>query len=123
MVYIESASRRQKATYWAAGTTSTSAGQKKVQASIEIKVRWEDKEQDALNAQGETIRVDAVAVVNRDIEVGSIMWLGAKRDWTTATGNLKKVISFSKIPNIKGTRFRRVVGLERFSESLPTIET
>ena len=85
MVYLETTSRRQRATYWPAGTTSTSTGQKKVQAPIEIKVRWEDKEQDALNAEGEVIRVDASAVVDRDIEVGSIMWLGRKRDWTATT--------------------------------------
>ena len=123
MVYIETTHLHQKATYWAAGTTSTSIGQKRVQAAIEIDVRWEDGESDALNAEGETIRIDATAVVDRDIEVGSIMWLGEKADWTSSTGNLREVVSFSKIPNLKGTRYRRVVGLVKYSDNLPPIQS
>lgn len=123
MVYIETTSRKQKAVLWPAGTDSTSTGRKKVLANTEIKVRWEDREQDALNVEGETIRVDATAVVDRDIEVGSLMWLGAKADWTALTGNLKEVVSIGKIPNLKSTRFRRVVGLVRYSDDLPPIQT
>ena len=122
MVYIETMSRRQKATLWAAGTESTSIGRKKVLPSVEISVRWEDKEQDALNAEGETIRVDSLVVVDRDVAVGSLMWLGEKADWTTSAGNLREVLSFSKVPNIKGTRFRRTVGLIRYSDDLPPIQ-
>lgn len=123
MVYIESMGRNQKATYWAAGTGSTSLGRKKVLASTEIDVRWEDREQDALGPDGETIRVDSVAVVAQDIEVGSILWLGKRADWTSAVGNLKEVVSFSKVPNLKGTRFRRIVGLVRYRDALPPIQT
>jgi len=122
MVYIETMGRKQKATYWAAGTTYTDTGQLKITASIEISVRWEDKEQEALDGQGNTIRMDAVVVVDRDIGVGSLMWLGEKADWIAATGGLYEVVSFSKVPNLKGTRFRRVVGLIRYSESLPPLE-
>lgn len=123
MVYIESTSRRQDATLWPAGTESTSISRKKVLANIAIKVRWEDKKQDALDASGETIKVDALAVVDRDIAIGSLMWLGKRANWTAATGDLKEVVSFSKIPNLKGTRFRRVVGLIRYSDDLPPIQT
>lgn len=123
MVYIESTSRRQDATLWAAGTESTSIGRKKVLANIAVKVRWEDREQDALDASGETIRVDALAVVDRDVAIGSLMWLGKRANWTAATGDLKEVVTFSKVPNLKGTRFRRVVGLIRYSEDLPPVQT
>lgn len=122
MVYIETTGRKQKATLWAAGTESTSIGQKKVLAAVEIDVRWEEKQQDALNEQGETIRVDALVVVGQDIAVGSLMWLGELADWSAATGNLKEVVAFSKIPSLKGTRFRRTVSLVRYSESLPPIQ-
>ncbi len=123
MVYIEFTSRRQDATLWAAGTESTEIGRKKVLANVAIKVRWEDREQDALDASGETIRVDALAVVDRDVAIGSLMWLGKRADWSTATGDLKEVVTFSKVPNLKGTRFRRVVGLIRYSDDLPPIQT
>lgn len=123
MVRLESASRRQKATLWPAGTESTSAGQKKVAAAVEIDVRWEDKEEDALDEKGEVIRIDAAVIVNQNIEVGSLMWLGRKRDWSETVGNLREVVSFSKIPTLKGKRFRRVAGLKRFSDTLPPIQT
>jgi hypothetical protein len=123
MVYIESTSRRQDATLWAAGTETTSIGRKKVLASVAVEVRWEDREQDALNAEGETIRVDALAVVDRDIAIGSLMWLGKRANWTATIGDLKEVVTFSKVPNLKGTRLRRVVGLIRYSDDLPPIQT
>lgn len=123
MVYIESMSLRQDATLWAAGTESTSIGRKKVLANTAIKVRWEESEQDALDVEGETIRVDALAVVDQDIAIGSLMWLGKRANWTVATGELKEVVTFSKIPNLKGTRFRRTVGLIRYSNDLPPIQT
>ena len=123
MVYLETSSRRQKAVLWAAGTEHTSEGRKKVIAAVEIDVRWEEKQQDALNEAGEIIRVDAVAVVNQTVAVGSLMWLGELEDWVAATGGLKEVVSFSSVPNIKATRFRKTVGLVRYSESLPPIET
>lgn len=123
MVYIESMSRRQNATLWAAGTESTSTGRKKVLASVAIKVRWEDEEHDVLGAGGETIKAHTLVVVDRDIAIGSLMWLGKRANWTAAVGDLKEVVSFSKVPNIKGTRFRRVVSLIRYSNALPPIQT
>lgn len=123
MVRLETASLKQKATLWPAGTESTKSGQKKVTTAVELDVRWEDKEEDALDSKGEVIRIDATAIVKQDIEVGSLMWLGRKRDWSAGVGNLREVVSFSKIPSLKGGRFRRVAGLRRFSDTLPPIQT
>jgi len=123
MVYLETASRHQKATYWAAGTETTDDGRKKVLAATEITVRWNNKQSDAIAPEGELIRVDATVVVDRDVEIGSLMWLGEKADWSASVGGLNEVVTFSKVPNVKGTRYRRVVGLVRYSDSLPPIET
>jgi len=122
MVRIETTSRRRKAVLYASDDAPlTSIGQKKVAAAVELDVRWEEKQTDALNARGETIKVDVTVVVNQDITVGSLMWLGAKDDLPSPVTDLKEVVSFSKTPNIKGTKFRRVVGLIRYSNSLPPI--
>jgi len=121
MVSIETLGRKQKATYWPSGTTYTDTGQLKVQAAIEIDVRWEDRQQEALDGDGNTIRVDAVVVVDRNIAVGSMMWLGEKADWADGE-QLNEVVSFDKVPNLKATRYRRVVGLIRYSDSLPPLE-
>ena len=121
MVRFETTSRTQKAVLYASSTDHTSQGQKKVAAAVELDVRWEEGQSDALNDRGETIRIDATAVVDQDITVGSLVWLGAKDDLPSPVTDLKEVVSFSKIPNQKGTVFRRVVGLIRYSNALPPI--
>jgi len=123
MVYIESASRLQKAVLWELGTTATSTGKAKVKAAAEISVRWVEAESQGLSEAGETIRLDSKAVVNQDIEVGSLMWLGSLSSLPSPVTDLYKVVSFSKVAGIKATRFRRSVGLQRYSDTLPPIET
>lgn len=123
MVKIETTRRRQYAVLWAAGTTYTEIGRKKVQRAVQVEVRWEEKQTDAMNAHGESIRIDATVVVDQDVEIGSLMWLGELADWTSSSGDIYEVVSFSKVPNLKQTRLRRVVGLVRYSDSLPSIET
>lgn len=121
MVYIESMGRTQKAVLWAAGTTSTSIGRKKVSAAVEIDVRWENVQRDALGDDGETIVTDATVQVYQDVAVGSLVWLGELADWSTSVGGLHEVVTVGKIPNLKGTRFRRILGVIRYSNSLPPI--
>lgn len=121
MVRFETTSRHQKAVLYASSTGHTSQGQKKVSAAVELDVRWEEGQSDALNERGETIRVDATVVVDRDITIGSLMWLGAKDDLPSPVTSLKEVVTFSKIPGLKSQVFRRIVGLIRYSDSLPPI--
>ena len=122
MVRFETTSRNQKAVLYASSAAPlTSIGQKKVDAAVELDVRWEEGQSDALDANGEKIRVDALVVVDRDITIGSLMWLGAKDDLPSPVTDLKEVVAFAKIPNEKGTTFRRTVGLIRYSNSLPPI--
>ena len=113
---------KQKATYWAAGATSTSTGKKKVAAAVEIDCRWEDGQSDALNGSGEAIRLDATVVVDRDVAVGSLFWLGEKADWSASVGGLYEAVTFSDTPDIRGKHFRKVVGLIRYNDKLPPIE-
>lgn len=121
MVYLESMGRKQKAVLWAASTASTSIGRKKVTAAIEIDVRWENSQSDGLDADGETIKFDATVQVYQDVAVGSLLWLGELADWTATTGGLFEVQTVGKIPNLKSTRFRRILGLRRYSDTLPPI--
>lgn len=119
----ENSSRYQKAVLWAAGVANgvDDYGEQKVSAAAELDVRWEERRQEALDPNGETIAVDAVAVVDQDIVVGSIMWLGDIDDVATPPVDLKQVVAFNKIPDVKGGRFRQTVGLIRFSNKLPTL--
>lgn len=114
----ETTSRHQKAVLWAANGFDD-YGEPKVDAAVEIDVRWEEKLQEAVDPNGNTVAVDAVAVVNQDIVVGSIMWLGKKDDLATPPVDLKQVMAFNKIPDVKGRVFRRTVDLVRYSNELP----
>lgn len=116
----ETTSRHQKAVLWAANGV-TDYGKIKVDAAAEIDVRWEEGLQEAVDPNGETIAIDAMVVVDQDVVVGSIMWLGEKDDLATPPVDLKQVVSFNKIPDIKGREFRRTIGLIRFSNKLPAL--
>lgn len=123
MPHIETDKRKQKAVYYAAGTEYTDTGVLKVVAGAELSVRWEERQSEALDGEGQAIRLDATVVVSQDIAIGSLMWLGALKTLPTTVTDLFKVITFNSTPNIKNTRTRRTVGLQRYSDKLPPIES
>lgn len=118
---MESDNLHQKALLWAANGIND-YGQYKVDAKVEINVRWQEERRQGVDAQGSTIAIEATVVVDREITVGSIMWLGSEEDLTTdpPTG-LKQVLSYRKIPDIKGRSFRRVAILGKLSDTLPDL--
>jgi len=92
-------------------------GNPKVTTAAAIKVRWEQVNREFVNSQGNTIGVDAEAVVDRDIPVGSAMWLGTT---VKPSSDIRYVVGYAEIPDIKNRHSRRVVYLSRSSDSLPT---
>jgi len=96
-------------------------GQVTINAAVELDVRWEEGRKETLDPKGNVIAIDATVVVDRDIVVGSIMWEGALADVASPPVDLYQVVTRSKVPNVKGRKFRRTVGLMRYSDSLPTI--
>lgn len=114
---------RQKAVLWPARFYDD-YGQPKIDSSVEIKVRWITKRSETLDPQGNTVQLDATVVVDRDIAIGSTMWLGKLADWYgTGSGGdaseVMQVVTFAKTPDLKGRAIRREVGLMRFRDSLP----
>lgn len=120
MPHQETTSRHQKAVLWAASGFDDN-GKVKVAAAVEINVRREEKRTETLDPTGNTIAADATVVVNQDIVVGSIMWLGELEDVADPPVNLWAVIDFNKIPDIKGRAYRRTVMLMRHSNELPEL--
>jgi len=95
---------------------------------VELKVRWENNRSEMLDANGQSITVDATAVVAQDVTVGALMWQGLLDDWygTGSSGSdngLCQVVAFSKIPDLKGRNYRRTVGLMRFRGTLPALDS
>lgn len=118
---MESDDLYQKALLWAANGVND-YGQYKVDAKVEIDVRWQEERRQGINAQGDPIAIEATVVVDREIAVGSVMWQGSEEDLVTnpPTG-LKQVLSYRKIPDIKSRSFRRVVILGKLSDTLPDL--
>lgn len=93
-------------------------GEYKVGSATEIDVRWENKQVEALDPEGNTIAIDALVHVDEDIAIGSVMWLGELDDITDGI-TWMEVVTISKVPDLKGRKYRRVVGLKRYSTELP----
>ena len=117
---LETDCRNDKAVYWAANGFDK-FGKEKVDAAVSIDVRFEIKKEKALDAQGNVIMIDANAVVDREIAVGSRMWMGNIDDIADPPVDLWEVRTNSNVPDIKGRNRRRVVGLTRDSNELPTL--
>ncbi len=113
--------RRQKATLWTKNGDDDYGGAK-VNAKVEIKVRWEEKRSEAVDKDGNTIAIDATVVVDQEIAVGSIMWLGALADVADPPVNLKEVVVYNETPDLKSRGIpRRTVGLVKYSNQLPSL--
>ena len=112
---------KQDAVYWAKSGVDARA-QATVSAGIAIKVRWELASGETLDANNDRVATIGTVVVDRDIKEGSILWEGNLDDHVSGTSkNYYRVITFSKIPSVKGKNPRRVVTLQRHGDSLPTI--
>jgi len=81
-------------------------------APITIPVRWEDEEQVIISITGEEKIAKSQVFVDQDIQEGSYLFLGTSTfDDPRDEADAREVISFSKIPDVNGERFERVVFL------------
>lgn len=120
MPALELSGRHQKAVLWAANGYDD-YGQPEVDAAIEITVRWETGLREAIGPQGGPIAFDGLAVVDREIAVGSIMWLGALAALPSPATDLKQVVDYTETPDIKARAIRRTVKLAKYSDTLPDL--
>lgn len=121
MPHQELAYRKQKAVLWPLEGTDGYGQPVVSDAAVELDVRWVAKRSEVLDPQGRTIAVDATAVVDREIAVGSSMWLGelAAFDPDDEDNDVMEVKAYNETPDIKNRVARRTVGLLRRGESLP----
>ena len=114
---------KQTAVYWplanvesAGGDAFDDYGQPLFTDPLEISVRWEDKAEEFLNAEGTRILSNAVVYVDQDVVVGGVLMLGELTDITDAdvpkeNENAWEIRRFDKLPNIKVTEFLRTAFL------------
>ena len=107
--------RHQKAVLWPA-TGYDEYSEVEVSTGVEIDVRWEWGKRDGLDAQGNTITIEATVVVDREIAVGSKMWLGLLANYA-AGETVLHVVNYKEVPDLKGRKYRRVVELSKLSSA------
>ncbi len=92
-------------------------GQPLMGTPVPLRVRWSDTQSDQLDPQGRRVRVDATVRVDREITIGSEMWLGEWNDWIgTALGQtddtkVMVVKTYNAEPDVRNRYIDRVVGL------------
>ncbi len=123
MPQIETMELNQKAVLWANADQDSDYGEAQVSAADEIDVRWNDTQSGGTDAQGTKVTLSAEVIVDRDITVGSVMWLGTLAAYNAlgTVPTLHHVVSFDKVPDLKGRNFHRSVSLSRHAAALPTI--
>ena len=91
---------------------------------IDIRCRWIQTKKETVNAQGNTVTIDAQVYVAVDIPIGSLMWKGEVADLLgtdqTPPSDAMQVVGFPKTPDLKGRNYRRMVNLMRFGDALPS---
>lgn len=125
MPSIESACRNQFAVMWVEDSTSPDKhGRKLLVAGVEIQVRFESVDVFTRPPKGDEEELVKKMVVNQDIALGTIIFEGKSTDLpvpvTDVTG-LFEVVEFPSIPDVKGREVRRVCGLKKFGDTLPTL--
>lgn len=118
---IETSDLHQDAALWAHSQQFDNRGNPKVADPVDIKCRWEWGRQEAVDPHGNTIAIEATVVVAQEVNIGSAMVEGTVAG---LTGDETKmyVQTSAKIPDIKNRNQRRVLGLNRLSDTVPASE-
>lgn len=116
--------RWQKAVLWER-TGYDRTGQPTVTASpVELDVRWDETFRQVPSRDRTPTTIEAVAVVTRDIPIGSLMWLGSLDDLPgtdhTPSSDVMEVHSYNGVPDLKNRVTYREVNLKRFKNVLGT---
>ncbi|MFA5056509.1 MAG: hypothetical protein WC485_00210 [Opitutaceae bacterium] len=121
MASLERQFRHQSAVLWeSAGTDDY--GNPTVLEPVELFVRWNRLMHNVADARGRVVDLDALVVVDREIPIDSIMWLGRMDEMPAQPTNLKRVVDYTETPDIKGRNIYRTVGLKNYSNALPALQ-
>lgn len=112
---------RQKAVLWVPNGVNK-YGEKTFADPIEISVRWNTQRRATLDGKGNTVMLDATAVVDRVIAIGSEMWLGELEDWygtgsVSGDDELMYVKTYNETPDLRNREKMQTVGLMKAKET------
>lgn len=112
----------QKAVVWD-HTGYDSAGDTIVSHPRQIQARWEFRRQQLIDENGAPIAVDATVFVDQEIAVDSIIWKGAIEKVPDPIKKLYIVVFYEETPDINCDEFERILGIKKFRDKLPEIES
>jgi hypothetical protein len=103
----------QVAVYWG-NPQNDGYGGHTFDTATEIRVRWEDKQELFRDVEGREVLSSAVVYSEVDLDLGGFLYLGNVDDSGLDSDPLPKEVpaareikQFSKIPNLRGTKFVR----------------
>jgi hypothetical protein len=117
----------QKAVLWQASGSRDRYTRVKVTAPVQIDVRWNDKQSLVMDKDGNTVAVDATAIVYVNVSIDSILWLIPDLDTFELdptfqpTSGLMQVKVDNSTPDIKNRGRRQDLGMIRYSEVFPEV--
>lgn len=119
---VETSDLRQYVTYWEANGVDN-YGKSKVDSPVELQCRIEQRSIRPKDAFGETDGDETIIYLKQDVVIGSIIWIGRLVDVPSPTSNLKQVVDFNTVPDLKNRNHRRSAVLKNYSGSLPTVNS
>ena len=116
MIVVQSETMKDKCNqtgvYWAFSSAGGYGGHTYTSAD-EISLRWSDKQELFTDPNGEQKLSAAVIHLNQDVTVGSYLYLGAESTLDSSHDNpeiisgAKRIVAFSKVPDVGGTDYTR----------------
>lgn len=120
---IERHDLRQTAVLWEWNSEDVH-GEPLVELPIEVKVRWVWQTRQVQAANGNNITTSATVIVNRDIPINSLMWLGTKQAYDETTEDtVMQVVSQGSTTDLKARHTRYEYGLAFFRGVISEIGT
>lgn len=109
----------QTAVYWGSPASDGAGGRTFGSAyPEEINVRWEQKQELFIDANGQEVRSNAVVFVGQDVDLGGYLYLGTLEDLSSAeeadpltTRGAYEIRGLGKMPDLKAGRFVRKIWL------------
>lgn len=112
--------RFQKAVCWAKSSVDQ-FGNPTVTAPVELDVRWEKGLSREITPNINPIAVADTVWVDQEIALGSMMRYGELIDLPAVPDEIREVVDYVEIPDVKGRVRERVVLLAKYADRLPTV--
>ena len=88
-------------------------------------LRFDTVRVDTKDSKGQKITLDGTAIVNQQIPVNSLLWIGTLADWygsgsiTVPDSEVMQVVKYDETPDLKNREATKTIGLMRWRGKAP----